>query len=50
MTGRYATEDRALTRAGVLMQHGTWPGVIRRTDGTFGLTYDPGDAPAERDQ
>lgn len=43
MTGRYATEERALTRVDVLKRSGIWPGVIRHRDGTFGITFDPQD-------
>lgn len=41
MSGRYPSEERALTRSRVLQEHGTWPGVIRRADGTADLMYDP---------
>ena len=43
MTGRYSTEERALTRVDLLRQKGTWPGTVRCADGTYGLTYDPQD-------
>lgn len=44
MTARYGSEHQALKRADVLRQKGTWPGVLRFADGTYGLTYDPQDA------
>lgn len=41
MTGRHASEDAALKRAGTLRQHGVWPGVRRHADGSASLTFDP---------
>ena len=45
----YATIERAEQRVSTLRQHGTWPGVIIRRDGTFALTYDPGTQPEPED-
>jgi hypothetical protein len=47
----YESEARALHRVEMLKRSGIWPGVIRRADGLFALTYDPGDPPGtERQQ
>lgn len=39
---RYSSEEAALDRVDSLRQYGIWPGVVRYSDGRFGLTYDPG--------
>jgi hypothetical protein len=38
---KYVTEEEALRRVETLKASGIWPGVIRCSDGTFTLTYDP---------
>lgn len=43
----YATIDRAQQRVEALKRTGIWPGIIIGRDGTFALTYDPGDRAAE---
>jgi hypothetical protein len=40
---RYAAEFKAEARVEALKNFGIWPGIVRRRDGTFSLTYDPGD-------
>ena len=42
----YPTYERALARVDNLKQQGIWPGIITRADGTYALTYDPGDETA----
>lgn len=37
----YLTEDDAIERIERLKLHGVWPGMIRRADGRFVLTFDP---------
>lgn len=49
MTGRYVSEDRALTRVRVLQQAGIWPAVKRHADGSADLTFDP-QAPIEQEE
>lgn len=43
MTGRYASEDRALARVEILKRRGIWPGVRRHADGSASLMFDPDD-------
>lgn len=41
LPGRYASEADAYRRVDALKKEGRWPGVIRHTDGTADLTWDP---------
>ena len=40
---KFRTEALALRRVETLKTRGYWPAVIRRLDGCFELTFDPGD-------
>lgn len=38
---RYSYEETAFDRVSSLKVYGIWPGVVRYSDGHFGLTYEP---------
>ncbi len=41
MPAYYKTEDKALRRIEILKRHGIWPGLIKRADRRYQLTYNP---------